>query len=255
MPAVHRHALLASVLFLSAIAAHAADDEIQVYEDEIDEPGEFGLEMHMNYVVASHAAPATPAQTPPLHVFRFTPEFSYGVSERFDVGLYLPMVRTPEEDPELLGAKLRAKYLDVNAGQPWYWGMNFELGRVSRTLDDAHWGLEVRPIIGYRAGRLTVTVNPILEWALSGSPADASPEFAPCAKVSWRVLGDWRVGVEHYAGMGPLDEPLPARERAQNTFLAVDGKRGSTDFNVGIGRGWSGESDTWVVKAVVGLEF
>lgn len=253
-PVPPRPYLFAALLF-AACVAHAADDEIQVYEDEIDTPGKFDLEMHMNYVAWSRAAPATPAQVPPVHVFRFTPEFSYGVSERFDVGLYLPMVRTPGEDPELLGAKMRAKYLDVNAGSPWYWGVNFELGRVSRTMDDAHWGLEVRPIIGYRAGRLTVSLNPILEWALSGSPADAAPTFAPAAKVAWRVVGDWRVGLEHYAGIGPLDDPAPARDREQRTFLAVDGEIGHTEFNFGIGRGWSGGSDTWTVKAIVGLEF
>jgi len=45
-------AAAAVLLMVTAGAARAADEEIQVYEDDLDKPGQFGLDTHINYVPA-----------------------------------------------------------------------------------------------------------------------------------------------------------------------------------------------------------
>ena len=84
---------LAMLLLALCTSAQAAPDEIQVYTDDINAPGEFGLELHTNYVAQGASTPAWPEQKPVRHMWRFTPEFSYGLSPSWELGFYLPMIR------------------------------------------------------------------------------------------------------------------------------------------------------------------
>lgn len=63
-------------LLLAKAALAASNDEIQVYNDAINKPSEFGLDLHMNYVLSGQASPAWPGDAPSNHSFRLTPEFS-----------------------------------------------------------------------------------------------------------------------------------------------------------------------------------
>ena len=235
-------------------AAHAAPDEIQVYTDDLNKPGEFGLEMHMNYVTRGDKQAAWDGQSPVHHMFRFTPEFSYGVSEHFDVGLYLPMLRTNQDEYHLEGAKLRAKYLVAGDGNPFYWGLNMELGKVSLRAEEHHWNVEFRPILGYKLTNWEFTLNPILGWSISDRRGGA-PAFEPAGKVAYRLTDALSVGVEHYAALGPVYNLLPRGQQEHATFLVMDAKVGGTDVNFGIGHGNSNSQDTWVVKGIVGFGF
>ena len=86
------HRALAALL-LCVPPAHAINDEIQVYTGDIYEPGQFGLELHMNTTPAGRSTPDYPGDSIPRHGFRLTPEFSYGINKDFEAGMYLPTVR------------------------------------------------------------------------------------------------------------------------------------------------------------------
>ena len=76
MPLLKR-ALLAAVLALpQAIpAARAAPHEINVFTDELEEPGEIGLEMHVNYA-RGRDSPDYPGELPPDKVWRVMPSLN-----------------------------------------------------------------------------------------------------------------------------------------------------------------------------------
>jgi len=61
-------------------SAWAAPEEIQVYLDELNAPGQLGLDLHSYYVMAGAGTAAYSGAQPALHVFRLTPEFSYGLT-------------------------------------------------------------------------------------------------------------------------------------------------------------------------------
>ena len=67
--------------------ARSAPEEIQVYLDELTPPGRVGLDLHANYAVRACATPAYDGERPPDRVYRLTPEFYYGLSRSFDLGL------------------------------------------------------------------------------------------------------------------------------------------------------------------------
>jgi hypothetical protein len=245
-------ALLA--LLAAAFPAQAADDEIQVYTNDINKPGELGLEVHMNYVPVGSAERQWPEQVPPRQMFRTTAEFSYGLSEKVELGFYIPVIKGVGEPVQIEGAKARLKYLDAPEERAFYWGVNFELGRMSLRTVEQHWNAEIRPIIGYRDGGWNFTVNPRLGFGLSEG-ASHVPDFNPCYRIVREVAKNWAVGVEHYSEYGPVNRFLPSSERSQNTYLVMDGRAGSMDFNVGVGKGWTDASDRLVFKAILGFAF
>ena len=94
-------------------AAGAQQDEIQVYTDDINKRGEFGLELHLNTTPQGKTTPDYPGEITNHHGFRFTPEFSYGLTSDVELGLYLPMLIDGGGDYHFVGVKYRLKWLPV----------------------------------------------------------------------------------------------------------------------------------------------
>lgn len=246
---------LAGVAFLLAGPAFAAsNDEIQVYDDAINKPGEMGLDVHMNHVVSGIKQPSWPGDAPSDHSSRITPEFSYGLNEKWEFGAYLPLLQTSGGARYIEGAKVRIKYMAPHDDDAFYWGINQELGWVSLRSAEQHWNLEIRPILGYRTGKWHFTVNPIIELEFSG-PGKENPDFSPAFRASYAVTNNLNLGVEHYAGLGKLEHISPYGQQSQNTYLVADTELAGYAVNFGVGKGWNASSDRWTVKAIIGARF
>lgn len=238
----------------STEALGASNDEIQVYDDTINKPGEWGLDTHINYVAFGIKTPDWQGDAPSNHSFRVTPEFSYGLTSEWELGAYLPFLRTGNGASFLEGGKVRAKYIAPSEGQAFYWGMNEELGWVSLRSAPQHWNLEVRPILGYRTGNWNLAFNPIVDVGLSG-PGGSVADFSPAARASYAVTNTLSLGVEHYAEFGQIPSLLPYDQQSQVTYLVMDVEAAGLAINFGIGRGWNASSDHWIAKTIIGTRF
>ena len=246
-------AAMVALISLAPCSVAAAPEEIQVYTDDLNKPGEFGLEMHVNYVVDGLRAPTYAGQLPTHHVLQVTPEFSYGFAKNWDAGLYLLSAVAPDGNVYGNGAKLRVKYIAPAAGA-FFWGLNMELGRTSRRVTESNVNLELRPIVGWRGGPWLVSFNPIIGAALAGD-ASREPSFAPALKVARAVGEGVQVGFEHYADLGGIHH-IPAFNQQDHVFYGVvDIERKAYDLNFGIGRGVTSASEKWVVKMIIGIPF
>lgn len=233
--------------------AVAISDEIQVYTDDINKPGAYGLELHVNTTPKGRTTPDYPGDVPPQHGIRFTPEFSYGLSRDFEAGLYLPAGRTPGGDLFVSGAKLRLKWLPLQpdeAAGGWYAGGNLELSSLDKKYSESRYSSELRTIFGYRAPAWLIGVNPIFGWDLSPGFRRGGPDFT----LAWKVMHDVRpgmaLGLEYYDSMGKLAHALPNDQQEHMLFLALDVDRKPWIFNVGIGRGLTNATDRWTLKAI-----
>ena len=254
-PASLLRVLALALALPSASAAFAIGDEIQVYTEEMDDPGEFGVETHINYVTRGARQPAYPGNMPSHHVLQVTPEFSYGISRTLEAGLYLPVAFAPGGHAYGNGLRLRLKYIAPREeGERWFWGLNGEYGYSARRVSESRRGLEFRPILGYRTEDWLFAVNPILNADLSRN-ADRKPKFEPALKVSRRVAGETRLGVEYYGEYGPVRHFLPNGERAHYLYGTLDFAHGDWDVNLGLGRGFVAAEDKWVIKAIVAFPF
>jgi len=237
-------------LFFCSSSAWAAD-EIQVYTDDINEPGKAALELHTNYVVEGRKVANYEGELPPHHVLNINPEFSLGITKRVELGLYLPMAYDVGNSTAYSnGVKFRVKWLNADNPADLYYGVNFELGRTPLRVAEDKWNAEIRPIVGVERGLWAVAFNPILGFSVSGS--SQKPEFEPAIKINRRISGDVAVGVEHYAGLGVIDHLSPARQQSHATYLVTDFHAGGFDFNLGLGRGWNEGDDKWTLKLIIG---
>jgi hypothetical protein len=73
-----------AALFCSSHAYAALPDEIQVYTDDVNAPGERGIELHVNATPSGRSAPGYPGEVPPHHGLRITPEISWGLARNWD---------------------------------------------------------------------------------------------------------------------------------------------------------------------------
>jgi hypothetical protein len=244
--------------FLGAMSvaspAVAAPEEIQVYLDDMSAPGQFGVDVHNNYVFSGTSTPSYAGEQPPSHVYRLTPEFYYGLSDRLELGLYVLSSRAADADPKVDGGKVRIKYIaphDATAGP--FWGANLEIGKTSLRVSPEPWNAELKGIFGYRTGPWTLAVNTNIDWSLSqhGGPAT----FDVDAKAAYAIDVKTQVGVETYNEFGPLSNLDPLRKNSKTLFLVLDHEFEKFEMNFGVGRGLTSESDRWLLKFIVGTHF
>jgi hypothetical protein len=78
-------------VFLATTTAHAQTDEIQVYDAEINNPGQFSLQLHNNYTPIGRKEPDFPGGIVPNHTLNGVPEWAYGVVDWLELGAYMPV--------------------------------------------------------------------------------------------------------------------------------------------------------------------
>ena len=243
-------------LFLALAAARLPAvmiDEIQVYTDDINAPGKFGLELHVNTTLQGRSAPDYPGEVTPEHGLRVTPEFSYGINREFEAGLYLPAEYTSDGHTLLAGTKARLKWMplqpDEKAGGGFF-GLNGELSYLPRSFDQTQWGFELRTMLGYRTPGWLLAANPVLGWGLSGPGKSGRPEAELQLKAAWEITKGVSFGPEYYADFGPLGRALPSTEQDHTLYAALDVDLHPWVFNVGLGRGLSHAADKWTLKFI-----
>lgn len=245
-------AVLAAVLPLAP--ARAADEEIQVYMDEIGQAGAIGLDIHLNHVLDGDPGVDYPGAEPGLHRLRMTPEFSLGLGGGFEVGAYLPLATVASDNVlRIQGVKLRIKWIAPHdEAEGAYWGANFEIGRVAYRLDQNPWNAELKTIAGWRGHGWNLAVNGNFDFKVSG-PVAAPLTFQLATKASYALTPGFALGIESYNDFGPFSHFGDFAANEQATYLVADTHVGKWDFNLGIGRGYAASGDHLVAKMVVGV--
>jgi hypothetical protein len=239
---------------LGAATARAAPEEIQVYMNEMDVPGEFGLDLHNNYVFSGSPALEYPGAQVSLRRYRLTPELSYGLTPSIELGAYLPLLTlTDQGNLSAEGIKFRIKYIAAKSfAENTWWGLNLEVGKVSHSLDINPWNAELKTIVGGRFGKWLLAANANIDFVVSG-PQPGPVELDVDGKVSYSVSANTQLGVETYSGLGPLSSLGRLQREDQAIYVVADTSIGKWDLDVGLGRGFGDSPDRWVFKAIVGV--
>jgi hypothetical protein len=229
-----------------------ATDEIQVYNAGIAAPGQFTIQQHLNFVPLGVKDPPFPGGLISNNSINGTPEFAYGVTDWWEVGLYLPFAI---KDQQFLSDafKLRTLFVSPNAEQRnFFYGVNFEFSNTTPKFSQSRFGMEIRPIIGVRNADYEFIVNPIVDISF-GKYGEA--DFAPAARLARRVGPDTFVGLEYYSDFGEIGNFAKLEDQQHTLFAVTDFKLGVFDVNFGVGYGLTPGSDRWVVKSIVGYAF
>lgn len=253
-PRTRRHlCLLAGAAFSAVLGQPAkATDEIQVYNAGIAAPGQFTIQQHLNYVPLGVKDPPFPGGLISNNSINGTPEFAYGVTDWWEVGLYLPFAI---KDQQFLSDsfKLRTLFVSPNAEQRnFFYGVNFEFSNTMPRFSQSRFGMEIRPIVGIRNADYEFIVNPIVDVSF-GKYGEA--DFTPAARLARKLGPDTFVGLEYYADFGEIGNFAKLEDQQHTLFAVTDFKLGVFDVNFGVGYGLTPASDRWVVKSIVGYAF
>lgn len=241
---------------LVATRARALDPfEIQVYDGTANRPGIPGLELHVNHVFDGIRT-AAPPELPPHHQTHFTLEPSIGVLPWWELGGYFQTALRADGTFDYAGVKLRSKFVTPpDWSEHARFGVNLEVSNLPEAYEPDRWGGEVRPIAAWENSRWMFAFNPILDFAFGGGGLKEGPAFEPAgfAKVK---TGPVAFGIEYYAALGPIADPLPLREQGHYLYEAVDLLDiENVEVNFGIGEGLTGASNGLVAKVILGYSF
>jgi len=241
------------ITLLTALAPPAhATDEIQVYNAGIAEVGQLTIQQHLNYIPLGIKEPPFPGGLISNNSINGTPEFAYGITDWWEVGLYLPF-SIKDQKFYSNAFKLRTLFVSPHAEQRnFFYGVNFEFSNETPPFAQTRFAMEIRPIIGMRNETYEFIVNPIVD---IGFGRYGEADFAPAARLARKFGPDLYAGLEYYADFGKIGA-FPSFEQQQHTLFAVtDFKLGVFDVNFGVGYGLTPASDRWVVKTIIGYAF
>jgi hypothetical protein len=239
----------------------ALPDEIQVYDGEINAPGESGLELHINQSISGNRTPGFSGERVTHHGIRLTPEFSYGLTEAVELGLYIPTVYTPSYGYEAAGFKARIKWLPIqkSESQALSLGLNVEYGALRPGFEESRRHFEFRQITAWDNDVWQLAINPIVG-------VDTSPNLShiPDLKMFGRVLykkgGELSaLGLEYYQDLGPYNNFYTSKTQSKQVFAVTEwafksGLLNHWNMHVGLGYGWD-SADRWILKMILTPNF
>jgi hypothetical protein len=230
--------------------ATAQTDEIQVYNAEIAAPGTFNLTLHDNYTPGGAKTPAFPGGVTPNGALNGVPEWAYGVTPWLEAGLYLPLYSLPGNGKfQLDGFKLRALFVEPDAAKRrFFYGMNFEFSFNSKHWDASPYTSEIRPIVGWRFGKIDFIVNPILDNSYKGL---SRLDFAPETRLAYNISHLWAVAAEEYDDFGPLRGFYAPDRQSHELFGVVDFNGKLVNVEFGAGFGLTSGTDHFTLKLIL----
>src|ERR1700680_4961702 len=250
-PRRRRFLLAGAALLVPGQPAHATD-EIQVYNAGIAAVGQFTIQQHLNYTAVGLKDQPFPGGLVSNHAINGTPEFAYGVTDWWEVGLYLPFAI---QDQQFLSNafKLRTLFVAPNADKrDFFYGLNLEFSNTTPKFSQTRFTLEVRPIIGVRNADYEFIFNPIVD---AGFGKLGELDFAPAARLARKVGQDTFLGLEYYGDLGEIGHFAKLADQQHTLFVVTDFKLGVLDVNFGVGYGLTPASDRWVIKTILGYAF
>jgi len=247
-----RFALPLAALFAVAPAAARADERPYAftYEPVTDAAGEHELELYETYY-----DPAGDLDDARRFVHQL--EVGYGVTDRFDLALYLVSTTTKAKAFEFSAVKLRGRYkLLDQATAPL--SLVLYLEGEKEVVGDKPWVLEEKIIFGRDFGRLGFAANLIAEQEFVGGAVEKEWGWSVGASVG--VVEGFKVGAETFGAIkrsGGVTETEawagPAAVVAL-PFLRV-GAINSAWLTLGVGFALNDTSDDLRARALLGVDF
>ena len=235
------------------IAAAAQDPfEIEVYSYSTAGRSEWELDAHVNYTATGttrYDGPVAPTE----HQAHLALEVTRGITDLFEAGAYVLSAYRPGAGVEYAGWRLRSRVRFPESWRlPVLMSLGAELEFTRAPYDENAAGLEIRPTLGRRFGRLQVDLNPVVERGLRGQGSGSGEdwEFEPSARLGLTLSKAVDVSVEYYGKTPLLDSEAPAGGAAHQFYPSVDLKLGE-DFacSVGVGVGNTAAANRLVLKS------
>ena len=241
--------------FLFPAASYAIlQDEIQVYDDEINAKGESSLELHVNNTPIGIQTPSYPGEITNNGRARITPEFAYGLGHNLEAGLYINTI-VSNGYYNYAGSKVRLKWLPMSEekGDLFFAGVNFEFSNTLPQYEPSRYNLETRFIVGKHFEKWLFAFNPIFDQPLSQPYVHQAPYFNSATRLSREITPDLALGVEFYSNLHQVGSSINYANTQQLGFLMLYYDGAPLAFQAGIGKGFTNSSDSLTLKGIFSI--
>ena len=223
--------------------------EIAVYGAETAPRKAWELETHLNYIARGTTAFDGPV-APSERQFHLAVELTRGLTDHWEVTAYLLSAYRPGPGVEYAGWRLRSRVrAPVSWGLPVDLGLAAELEFSPAAYDETTAGLEIRPILEKRVGRVQLQLNPVIERALTATSGEAEWEVEPSGRVGVTVSKRVVLSVEYYGKTG-LFGSTPGSEQVHQFYPGLDLHLGDDiELNLGLGFGTTAAANRLVLKS------
>ncbi len=245
-----------SIACMTTVTLAQANYEIQVYPSETVAPGDTMVELHSNFT-GQGTKESIDGVLPTDHVQHETLEITQGFTPWFETGFYVFTSVGYNQGWQWVGDHIRPRF---RAPEEWEWpvgvSLSLEGGYQQRRFSPDTWTFELRPIVDKQIGRWYFALNPALEKSLKGVGSNQGWDFSPSGKFSYAISKKVALGLEYYGDVGPLGDFLGPSQQQHLIMPAIDIDFGKDwEFNFGVGVAMNKNTDSLVVKMIIGRRF
>jgi hypothetical protein len=244
-------------LVLAPAAARAElPDHIGIITDEINEEGEFSLDIHANSTPhGANLEPSYPGEVVADHGIRFTPSLSYGLLDSLELTVSAPIVRDSNSTTSLAGARGRLTWIasaEKDKEDHGYWGATTSLLFTKQEFEYGETLWDVGLIGGYRTQSWHVATNAFLSNGLANEQPYMAPDYSLNTKLVNRVSHNVWGGFEYYTSHVKSWDGIDwFTTKTLFGIIEIEGEKNS--FQFGAGRGLNENTDPWTLKFSVNI--
>ena len=241
---------------LTAVSASAQDlFELEVFEYNTAEAGGYDVALHTNVMSRGGVMPASAAGNHrPAHV---SLEVAHGWTPRFESAIFIQTAPFGSSgSARFAGGHLRSKArLGALPTLLLRFAVSAEYAFNRTAFDHERQTFEVRSIVDYSAGRLTLVANPSLEVVTHGSEEGLDPVFDVSARAAWRLLQRVTVAADYFSAAATTRHLQPEASAHHLVFGGLDLALPS-GWELGLSAGHCvTRHEPWVVRSVIGFAF
>lgn len=183
-------------------------------------------------------------------------ELDYGVTDRWEAGVYTDFERSPDGPFRYSGVRLESNYRFFDRYQRLLEiGLHAELF-LPRASSGGPEELELLGILQRDFGDFRLVVNPGFEAPFTGDEAKQGLNGVVNAGLYWRRFWVLQPAVEYFGNIGPISHPPPLHHQRHIIYPAVRVRIiGGMDLLLAVGFGLDRQSDRVTLRAVFTYEF
>ena len=235
----------------------AAQDlfELEVFTSDTAPRGQFDVGIHTNIMSAGGVAPGSiAADHRPAHI---SVEVARGWTDRLETAIFIQTAPFGSSgSTRFAGGHLRSKVrLGALPAVPLRLAMSAEYTFNRAAFDHELQTLEIRPILDYSRGRLSLVANPGLELVTHGGDEGLEPVFDVSARAAWQLLPRVAVTTDYFSAAATTRHLQPEGSAHHLMFGGLDLDMGS-GWQMSLGAGHCvTRHEPWVMKSVIGFAF
>jgi hypothetical protein len=244
-------------VFALTAASAAAQDlfELEVFTSDTAPRGGYDVALHTNVISRGGVTPDSIAgDHRPAHV---SVEVARGWMDRFETAIFIQTAPFGSSGSDrFAGGHVRSKVrVGTLPAVPLRMAVSAEYTFNRAAFDHELQTLEIRPILDYSRGRLSLVANPSLELVTHGGDAGLEPVFDVSASAGWQLGKRVAVKTDYFSAAATTRHLQRERGAHHLMFGGLD---------IAMGGGWElslsaghcvTRHEPWLLRSVIGFAF